>query len=509
MRNLILIILITCAFVINAQVPGNSIFDDSFLHEIRFENADTNNWINTKNYQMLNIVVDGNPVDSVGMKRKGNISKYPSTNKYAIKVKTNKYVLGKYYDGIKEFTLHMNYQDPTMLREKLTYDICEEIGLYSLRTAFAKVYINNVYWGLYTIVEGKDEMYKHKFGNRSSDAIESLDFGDMCYHGTNISEYDVDDPGNFWPRYEFSNGDPNTAWPSFINMLDKANNTINSEYLDTIPKYLNIEDFFKYQAINVYLMNFDSYISLRGNQIYVFDTLNKKWQVTPWDFNASFGLWETNNYHVTSYPMIPNSISNGCMADKLNTFPQLKNYYLDAMCELASIVCDTTTMFNKINQWKSQIQQAVYTDNRKVANNTDFDNGLEYGYHNVYGLTNVPALKTLISERYNLITQALNNEGHNCSVAVKEISEPFNNVTIFPIPVKGLLTINLDLKEETHSTIVISDILGNTISVISNNKKLSGNNQFFWSTDGVANGIYFIRIKTGKSIQVKKFIVNR
>ena len=86
------------------------------------------------------------------------------------------------YDGIKEFTLHMNFQDPTMLREKLTYDICEEMGLFSLRTAFAKVYINNVYWGLYTLVEGKDEMYKHQFGNRSSDAIESLDFGDMCYH---------------------------------------------------------------------------------------------------------------------------------------------------------------------------------------------------------------------------------------------------------------------------------------------------------------------------------------
>ncbi len=42
----------------------------------------------------------------------------------------------------------------------MTYDICFEMVLLSLRTAFTKVYINNVYWGG-KIVEGKDEMYKH------------------------------------------------------------------------------------------------------------------------------------------------------------------------------------------------------------------------------------------------------------------------------------------------------------------------------------------------------------
>ncbi|PJA09985.1 MAG: hypothetical protein COX70_00205 [Flavobacteriales bacterium CG_4_10_14_0_2_um_filter_32_8] len=42
----------------------------------------------------------------------------------------------------------MNFEDPTLMREKLTYDICNEMGLFSLRTAFTKVYINNVYWGV-------------------------------------------------------------------------------------------------------------------------------------------------------------------------------------------------------------------------------------------------------------------------------------------------------------------------------------------------------------------------
>ncbi len=461
MKNVLIIVWCILSINLVAQVPGSNVFNDSFLHEIRFENADTAYWIASENYQRLNMRIDGTLVDSVGFKRKGNISEYPSTNKYGIKIKTNKYVQGKYYDGIKEFTLHMNFEDPTMMREKLTYDICNEMGLFSLRTAFAKVYINNVYWGLYTIVEGKDEMYKHKFGNRSSNAIESLDFGDMCYNGTNIWEYDANHPSSIYPRYEFSNGDPNTAWSSFINMLNKANNTSIGQYLDTVPKYLNIEDFFKYQAVNVYLMNFDSYISLRGNQIYVFDSLVKKWQVTPWDFNSSFGLWQTNNYQVTTYPMIPTTISSGCIASKMNTLPQLKNYYLEAMCMLTNVVCDTNVMYSKINNWKNLIQQAVYDDYRKVASNTDFDNGTEFGYYTVFGLSDVPALKTVLRERHHLIRQGLINAGYNCTVGVGDEVIVENDIAIYPNPSHNYIAISSN--NNVIERVIITDMNGRVV----------------------------------------------
>ena len=159
-----LLILTFLVFFISVQLnaQGEDLFDDNYLHEIRLEQADTLHFIQTKDYQLLNISIDGKRIDSVGMKRKGNISGYPQTNKFGIKIKTNRYRKGVKHDGIKEFTLHMNYQDPSMLREKLSYDICADMGLLALRTAFAKVYINDVYWGLFTLVEGKDEMFKQR-----------------------------------------------------------------------------------------------------------------------------------------------------------------------------------------------------------------------------------------------------------------------------------------------------------------------------------------------------------
>ena len=426
-----------------AQIDGNNLFDDSFLHEIRFENVDTNTYINTKNYQRLLMKVDGAVVDSVGFKRKGNISGYPSTNKFGIKIKTNKYVPGKKYDGIKEFTLHMNYQDPTMMREKLTYDICAEMGLYSLRTAFAKVYINNVYWGLFTLVEGKDEMYKQIFDYRDMDAIESLDFGNMCYISNNPADYDESQNGGN-PTYMLENGNPATAWPNFATMIDKANNTSSGQYMSTVPNYLNLKDFFKYQAVNVYLLNFDSYIGFKGNQIYVYDTTAQLWQVTPWDFNASFGLWNTNNHTPTNYPILPTAVSNGCIASKMSSVSQLETYYYNAMCKLTNTVCDTTTMYNKIDQWKNQIQQAVYDDTRKVASNADFDNGVGYGYNQLFG-ENQPALKTFVRERFLLIEQGLSAINYSCpTVGLQEVTNTNQGIKLFPNPTNGVFNVDMN-----------------------------------------------------------------
>jgi hypothetical protein len=503
MKKSVLIITTLLLFVnqsLSQNTDGDNLFDDSFLHEIRFELADTNLFLTTKNYQQLNMIIDGNTVDNVGFKRKGNISGYSNPNKKGIKIKTNKYVSGKEYDGTKEFTLHMNFQDPTMMREKLTYDLCADMDLFSLRTAFAKVYINNNYWGLYTLVEGKDEMYKQDFGNRDMDAIESLDFGDMCYISNNPSDYDYDNNGAN-PKYILENGDQLTAWARYSTMIDKANNTSNAHYLDTVSTYLNLKDFFTYQAINVYLMNMDSYIEFKGNQIYVYDTTAKIWQITPWDFNASFGLWNNNNNNPSTYPMLPIVISNGCIAEKLNDIPELETYYLDAMCRLNNLIGDTITYFNKIDSWKEQIQQAVYEDSRKHVSNSDFDNGIEYGFHNLFG-ENQPALKTLITQRLALVTQGLIDENYSCqsNIGLTETSQP-NSITIYPNPANT--HINIDFKIETQNIFKVSihNTMGQT--VYNNNNNTTSLNI---NIENLTTGLYFVVVQNNSQKHISKFI---
>jgi len=499
MKRKIIISVIAFMFIgfAQAQKNGAQLFNDHLLHEIRFENTDTNIYINSKNYQQVKMYFDGSLVDSVGFKRKGNISGYPSTNKYGIKIKTNKYVQGKKYDGIKEFTLHMNFQDPTMLREKLSYDICMNMGLYSLRTAFAKVYINDIYWGLFTIVEGKDEMYKQVFDHRDMDAIESLDFGNMCFISQNPSDYDYEQNGGN-PTYVLENGEPTTAWDRFALMIDKVNNTPDIQYLDTASVYLNLEGFFKYQAINVYLMNMDSYISFLGNQIYVYDELEKLWQVTPWDFNASFGLWNTNNFSPNSYPILPNSIAQGCIATKINDFELFQQYYYDAMCELNYTVGDTQEYFNRIDDLKNQIKQAVYEDTRKVISNDDFDQGIEYGYHELFG-ENQPALKTFITERFELIQNGLNNIGYHCTTATNELNH--KNLSVYPNPASHFIQLGSPIDNEQGMQLEIYNSYGQVVY----SEKYKGSSV---SISSLSTGVYVLVLKSENEKWQTKLIKN-
>lgn len=427
MKRIILLI-IAITFYSNIFGQGLTLFNDNYLHEIHFNNVDTMIFINGETYQSVDMIVDGAMISAVGLKQKGNISASHDNNKLPFKIKTNEYTSGQEFDGIREFTLNNSFQDPSMMREKMTYDLSGEMSLYTLRTAYAKVYIDNNYWGLYTIVEGKDEMFHHVFNNRSGDAIESTDFGNLCYEGNNQSDYYNSTLGDY--IYIIDNGDDNTAWFRFITMLDKANNT-STNYISTVENYLNIVDFTKYQAMNVYLLNFDSYIGFVGNQLYFYDETVNLWQVIPWDFNASFGLWNTQFQNPFSYPILPTDISNGCIAENIPTNPALENLYYTTMCDLTTTFMDTTVLNTKVDGWKSQIATAVYTDWRKEFSNTDFDNATDYGYY-AHNNEQVPAMKTFAKDRYETIATALSNTNFNCVNSTSSIKKSTFKVTPNP-----------------------------------------------------------------------------
>lgn len=490
-KSILLVALITTTSFndLTAQ-PGNVLFDDASIHEIRIDNVDTATFFLYQNkgvYSMATITIDGTTIDSIGAATKGNISWSHPNNKKPLKIKLNEYVSGRKYDSIKEFYLHNSYGDPSLMREKLTYDICRQMGLHSLRAAFSKVYINNVYWGVYTLIEAKDELYKRDFGNRDSEVYESFDFGSPCVFNQDPSYWAVD------------NGNPASTWPRLQLLTSKLANTPVGEYLDTIPEYFNITDFFKYQAVNVYLLNFDSYLQFNGNQLYLFDSINEnRFQIIPWDFNASFGLWNTNNYGPTTLNIIPSLISNKCPFDKINSVPQLRSTYLDAMCLLVNTICDTLTLNNKITLFYNQIKSAAYADGRKEPTNAQFDLGANYGYQNYLG-DNVPGLKTFVNERWLKIKTDLQNLSYSCTTGIESYANT-DSLLIYPNPATTTLTINHNLSGNV--TYRILDVTGQELQAGTINQT-----EQQISVGELADGIYFLQLfEDNKSAGQEKFV---
>jgi len=93
------------------------------------------------------------------------------------------------------------------------------------------------------------------------------------------------------------------------------------------------------------------------------------------------------------------------------------------------------------------------------------------------------------------------------------IDEATNNIisnwSIYPNPFKEHVTIEFVLKDNSAVEIFATDLIGNTVDVISNEMMQSGINNVKWNANKLSNGIYLVTIKTETSLQVKKVVLNR
>ena len=101
------------------------------------------------------MIIDGKTIDSVGVKLRGTTSAHDEQK--PMEVDLNEFVKGQEYDGLKKFLLRNNYEDPTLQREPLAFEIYRRAGLPSPRTAYAEVYVDGVFRGIYTLTEEIDK----------------------------------------------------------------------------------------------------------------------------------------------------------------------------------------------------------------------------------------------------------------------------------------------------------------------------------------------------------------
>ena len=158
------------------QANGQSIFDSKTINEIRisFEASDWqeqlgNNKINGSEERLLaDLSLNGTDYKNVGVRYKGNSSfhavRKTNTNKLPLNIKVN-YVDKKQRlpGGGKTLKLANGFRDPSFIREVLAYDIARQY-MPASRASYAKVYINEEYIGLYTLVESVDNTFFVDFG---------------------------------------------------------------------------------------------------------------------------------------------------------------------------------------------------------------------------------------------------------------------------------------------------------------------------------------------------------
>ncbi|OXS72482.1 hypothetical protein B1B04_15960 [Lysinibacillus sp. KCTC 33748] len=226
-----------------------------------------------------NITVNGKKIENVAIRTKGNLSLRSvvasDSDRYSLKIDFDYYDDTQSLYGLKKINLNNNYSDSTLMREYISYELMEQMGLPTPAHSYMNVTVNGEERGLFLGVEAVDETFlANNYGSNDGFLFKPDGTGsDLKYISDNIADY---------TGIGLKTNEGNIDQSKFIEMIEAINNG------DNIEKYIDVDEMLRYFAVNTALVNLDSYQGNMKHNYYLYEN-DGVFSIIPWDYNMSFG----------------------------------------------------------------------------------------------------------------------------------------------------------------------------------------------------------------------------
>ncbi len=228
-------------------------------------------------------------VENVGFRLRGNTSRY--AEKRSFKVAFNAFTSGGKFMGVEKLNLNGEHNDPSIIRSKLSWDLFQAQGVAAPRSAHVRLFINDVYYGLYANVEHIDEQFlQSRFGGDSGFLYKCLWPADLSYLGPTADSYRPDSPDRRPYDLKLRDSDQE-GYHDLAHLIDVLNNTALIDFKREIEKVFDVNGFLRSLAIDVVTGSWDNYWYLKNN-FYLYNNPNTGlFHYIPYDFDNTFGIW--------------------------------------------------------------------------------------------------------------------------------------------------------------------------------------------------------------------------
>lgn len=142
------------------------LFDTSTVHTIDIVIDDWQGFLDTcesEEYTICDLVIDGEAVQNVGIRGKGNTSlssvSSMDSDRYSFKVEFDQYTDGGNYYGLDKLSLNNLIYDNTMMKDYLVYQMMLEFGAAAPLCSFVYLTVNGEDFGLYLAAEGVEDSF--------------------------------------------------------------------------------------------------------------------------------------------------------------------------------------------------------------------------------------------------------------------------------------------------------------------------------------------------------------
>lgn len=321
---------------------ASKLFDTSYVHTLNIEISEED-WADLlenptdKTKYHASVTIDGETMEDIAFATKGNtslssIADDETTDRYSFKLNFGKYVEDQTYYGLDKLNLNNIYADATYIKDYLSYQLFNYMGVDAPLTSFINVTINGESWGLYLAVEDVSDSFLERTDNTEGDLYKpetasldnvGKDHGDAPEKPEGVDGEKPQLPegvdGELPENADFPNGggapggfghDDSGASLKYVDdetdnysdIFDNAETDVTEEDQarliaslkdlseGNIEESVDIDSMIDYFVVHNFVLNYDSYTGTMLHNYYLYEE-DGKLQMIPWDYNLAFGAF--------------------------------------------------------------------------------------------------------------------------------------------------------------------------------------------------------------------------
>ncbi len=368
--------------------PASYLFDDQALrtYEVTIAPSDFEKMNKTalqELYVPASLKFEGAVLSPIGVRYKGgdatlglcfDDSGKRICPKLSIKLDFNEYKAGQKFFGLKHLVFNSNHWDHSLLHERLAYSLFREHGVIAPRAAHAKLYLNGVYAGIFTLVEQIDGQFTKRW---FSDGGEGNLYKEICPNHK--------DENLFLSQLK-TNEKKNPTAKRFARFAAQIMAADKQSFSKVLASWTDIDTLARLMAVDRLIENWDGPTmfyctdpiekTYENHNLYWYEERNadRVWLI-PWDLDLTmepdwirdeygFPEWDDPRRICEGVEIFEEQLALPAACDAL--FYGLAHYVRDRYVAAAQKLLDgparVDLVLKKINQWKAQIQDAVASD---------------------------------------------------------------------------------------------------------------------------------------------------
>lgn len=278
------------------------------------------------------------------------------------------FVKPRRFSGSREIHLNAEYRDPSLIRNKLSLDFFQDIGILSPDSQHINLTRNGSNKGVYLQLESVDDLFLKK---------RDLPSGPIYYAINNNANFSLMNGGK--PKASLLSGYEQAVGKLsddqyLYEFITEINSIPLSDFYQQISEYIDIHKYLRWLAGAVCTMNNDAfthnYALYRNSETGLFE-------IIPWDYDATWGRKVDGGIMLYDYVPIGGKKEN-TLSSLLLQAPESRKLYRNTLEEILETKFTVEFLENRIVSLHQALRPHILLDPYKKKTIDKFDGEPEY-----------------------------------------------------------------------------------------------------------------------------------